>query len=121
VGPGAHMRGDAEKLKLILSHLVENSLKYSDKGVNVKVVVEADEDSITMTVSDDGWGISEKDLPRVGERFFRAVTPVTKKGAGLGLAICRQIASIHKGGLNIESKEGEGTRVIVTLSRGGVK
>jgi len=118
VKPGAQMRGDAEKLKLMLGHLVENSLKYSDKGVNVSVVVEADEDNIDITVSDDGWGISEKDLPRVGERFFRAVTSVARKGAGLGLAICRQIASMHKGSLKIESKKGEGTRVIVTLPRG---
>jgi PAS domain S-box-containing protein len=119
VARGLKMKGDEEKLKLMLGHLIENSLKYSDKGVRVSLVVEDEGDLIIIKVNDDGWGISEKDLPRVGEKFFRAVTPVAMKGAGLGLAICREIASMHKGDIKIESTAGKGTGVTVSLPRGG--
>jgi PAS domain S-box-containing protein len=121
VASGLEIRGDMDKLKLVLWHLIENSLRYSDREATISLVIEEEGGGVSIKVTDNGWGISEKDLPRVGEKFFRASTPMAKKGTGLGLAICREIVSMHKGDLRIESKEGEGTSVTVLLPQGGIE
>lgn len=119
--PKIKVRGDSEKLKLMLRHLIENSLKYSDRGVRISLQVEIKNDKLSIRVFDNGWGISGKDLPRIGEKFFRAMTTVARKGTGLGLAICREIASMHGGTLAVESTEGEGTCVTVLMPCGGAE
>lgn len=119
VSKGVLYKGDREKLKLLLGHLVENSLKYSDRGVSVSVNVEVQGDMLVISVTDTGWGIMEDELPRLGERFFRGSTPDHRKGIGLGLAISRDICAMHGGTLEIQSTQGEGTvaRALLPMRR----
>lgn len=112
--------GDAEKLRQMIGHLVQNSLTYSDKGVNISVSVRGIAQEISITVKDDGWGIEPDDIGSVGERFFRGTTPHTRKGTGLGVAISRQIAHMHGGVVEIESEIGKGTSVKVRMPIGRV-
>lgn len=118
VDEGLLFRGDEDKLRLMIGHLVENSLMYSDRGVRISVHVGIEAETLVITVSDDGWGISAASLPRIGEKFYRARTQVTRKGAGLGISICREIAAMHNGTLTVHSKEGEGTDVRIALPIG---
>ena len=71
----------------------------------------------TLKIADNGPGISEKDLPRLFERFYRASDARSREsgGSGLGLAICQSIAQIHQGKLSVESELGKGTTFEFTL------
>ena len=84
------------------------------------------DNSITRIVSsypDENTALDEfmpkkEDLERLGERFFRGATPETRKGTGLGVSICRQIAEMHGGSLTVTSQEGEGSEVTITIPTG---
>jgi PAS domain S-box-containing protein len=107
--------GDEAKLKQMLSIIVDNALTYSDDGKNVSVAVHKHGDMIRIVVRDEGWGIPEEDLRHAGEKFYRGVHSVKTTGTGLGLAISKDIAKMHGGSINIESKPGKGTSVTVEL------
>jgi two-component system sensor histidine kinase TctE len=112
-GPNAEamIAGDAVMLREALVNLVDNALNYvgADGSVTVEVVRELR--TISMSVEDDGPGVSEEWWPRLGERFFR--TPgAPREGSGLGLAIVRRIAERHHAALAFaRGQEGRGLRV----------
>ncbi|MBI4824259.1 MAG: PAS domain-containing protein [Nitrospirae bacterium] len=108
-------RGDAEKIKQLLKNLIDNSIVYSDAKCSVDVSVRLHEDNLIIEVTDTGWGISEEDLKRVGEKFFRGKYAATTKGTGLGLSLCREIALMHSGDLKIQSTMRKGTTVTIKL------
>jgi signal transduction histidine kinase len=111
---------DSLRLERALANLLSNALKYSPDGGDVvltlrRATVET-EDSAVITVRDHGIGIPANELPRVFEQFFRA-SNVTDNigGTGIGLAGVRQIIRQHGGTIDMESEEGAGTTVTVTL------
>ena len=71
------------------------------------------EGAVEIKISDSGCGISEEDLPKVKNRFYKANNTV--RGSGIGLAVADELVSLHSGKLEIESKLGEGTTVTITL------
>lgn len=105
--------GDRNRIRQVFINIIDNALKYSDEGDTVTVKAEADEKNIIITVSDTGCGIAEKDLPLVKEKFYKANN--TRRGSGIGLAVAVEIVSMHDGSLEIDSEEGIGTTVTVTL------
>jgi len=105
--------GDAEKIKQLISNLVDNSLVFSDEGCVVEISVAAKSGGVEMSVSDNGWGISALDLPHLTEKFFRGSYSDKVKGTGLGLSICDEIVKMHGGMMSIESSIGKGTKVIL--------
>lgn len=113
-------RADVEKLKQLLRNLVENSVNYSDPGVEIKVGVEREGESVIISVQDTGWGISAEDVTHLGERFYRGAWSEKKKGTGLGMSLCKEIARMHGGRLQVKSKLGKGTtvRVVLPMRRG---
>ncbi|UOE92105.1 ATP-binding protein [Alkalihalobacillus sp. LMS39] len=110
--------GDEGKIKQLLFILLENSLKYSDK--EVEVYISAIKDKVELSVSDFGVGIPKSDVPHIFERFFRVDKARSRKtgGSGLGLSIAKSIVDAHKGTITVESEEGKGTTFIVVFPRG---
>jgi two-component system phosphate regulon sensor histidine kinase PhoR len=111
--------GDADQLTQVLQNLLDNAVKYGrERGtVQLEVAVASGRPGVTITVADQGAGIPREHLPRLTERFYRVDTGRSRAagGTGLGLAIVKHIVNRHRGQLSIESEEGFGTTVSVSL------
>ena len=119
VGDLPLVRGDVGMLERVLTNLMENALRFTPAGGSVRAILRGVEGSVRVTVSDTGTGISPEDLPHVFERFYRADRSRTRgahHGAGLGLAIARQIVELHGATLEVESRPGEGAAFSFTLT-----
>jgi PAS domain S-box-containing protein len=113
--PGVRVNGHADRLRQLVTVLVDNALKYTPVGGVVTVRLEANADAATLCVTDTGPGIAPSDLERVFERFYRAHS--APGGTGLGLAIARKITEQHGGTIWLESEVGQGTKAFVRLPR----
>ncbi|MDA8433358.1 MAG: PAS domain S-box protein [Nitrospiraceae bacterium] len=116
-GGVSYLVGDEEQITRLLTNLIDNSLMFSDEGCRIVVTAKDAEGGVEIVVSDNGWGISAEDMAHLTERFYRGRHGQRIKGTGLGLSLCREIAKMHGGTMDIRSKPGEGTQVIVTLPR----
>lgn len=105
--------GDKNRLRQVFINIIDNALKYSDEGGVVTINVQQLENSIVITIADNGCGIPEKDLPKVKQKFYKANQTV--RGSGIGLAVADEIMKLHNGSLNIDSTEGVGTTVTITI------
>ncbi len=109
---------DEEKIKQVVTNLIENSLKYGKiNGSITASMYNTDGKHILVEFSDDGIGIHEKYLPRIFERFYRTDEgrSIDVTGSGLGLAICKHIIEAHGQTIHVRSKENIGTTVGFTL------
>ena len=109
---------DADRVEQVLLNLLDNAIKYSRPGGTVTVRVASGADGTArVQVRDEGIGIPAADLPRIGERFYRADKARSRAegGSGLGLAIARALVEAHGGRLWVESQEGQGTIVTFVL------
>ncbi len=105
--------GDEDKIRQVLINIVDNAIKYTGKDGKVKIVLETTEKYAKITISDNGCGISEKDLPHVKEKFYKANNTV--RGTGIGLAVADEIIKKHLGEINISSEVAQGTTVEILL------
>jgi PAS domain S-box-containing protein len=110
---------DSGLLSRAVENLVSNAIKYSPENKDVFVSAAADENGVTITVADTGYGISESDLERVFEKFYRVprVEDADVPGTGLGLALVRNIAELHGGRVTVASKVGIGSTFTMWLPR----
>jgi two-component system phosphate regulon sensor histidine kinase PhoR len=94
-----------------IANLIDNAVKYSEAGSSVSVRVSGEGERVTVSVSDTGIGIPEKDIPRIFERFYRVDKARSRElgGTGLGLAIVKHIAIVHSGTVAVESRIGWGS------------
>ncbi len=100
----------------LIENLIENGVKYSPAGGEVRVHVWRENGHANLTVSEDGIGIPPADLPKLFEPFYRASNAVGQKpGTGLGLAGARHIVEQHGGRIEVESTEGVGSTFRVRL------
>jgi len=108
---------DEDRLIQILLNLLDNALSFTSKGGKVKISARPKNDFVELTVSDTGIGIAKKDLPHVFERFYRTDKSRSRKtgGTGVGLAIVKELVKAHGGEIQVESKEGKGTKFSFTL------
>jgi cell cycle sensor histidine kinase DivJ len=108
---------DKRAMKQILINLLSNALKFTDRGGRVVVSAAIEGQTFVITVEDNGIGIGEADLPRLGDPFFQARSTYDRRhdGTGLGLSIVKGLAALHGGDVKIRSRVGEGTRVVVRL------
>ncbi len=111
----APILGDAQRLRQLVTNLVDNAMKFTPPGGSVLLTVRGDGQEARMTLTDTGVGIKAGDLSRVFDRFFQADTARTSAGSGLGLSICQWIVKAHDGAIEITSREGQGTRFTVAL------
>jgi signal transduction histidine kinase len=108
---------DPQRVGQVLRNLLDNALTHTPPGGEIHVVASASDEWIEVSVRDTGSGIAAKDLPHVFERFYRADKSRSRAtgGAGLGLAIARQLVEAHGGRIEVESKVGHGTQFTFTL------
>lgn len=114
---GVTVYGDRGLLKEALRVLVDNAVKYTPQGGAVTLAIRREGETARLSVTDQGEGISQKDLPHVFERFYRADQSRNRNtgGSGLGLSIVRWIAERHNGWAEAVSGPGLGTRFTIVL------
>ncbi|KHF41044.1 two-component system histidine kinase PnpS [Halalkalibacter okhensis] len=111
--------GDTERIKQIVINLVNNSIMYTPVSGSIDIFVRGHEETITLEIVDTGVGISEKDLPRIFERFYRVDRARSRNsgGTGLGLAIVKHLVEAHQGKIVVNSVVGQGTSFTITFNR----
>ncbi len=111
------MVADRRAVNQILLNLISNAIRFTDRGGKVTVSARAEAGHVTFMIEDNGVGINDEDLMRVGEPYFQARASYDRRhsGTGLGLSIVKGLVRLHGGEINIRSRVGEGTRVSVRL------
>lgn len=112
---GVLVRGDRDALKQVLLILTDNAIAHTPAGTPVTLTAAVDDTHVIFTVRDRGPGIPAEQLPHIFERFYRGQTSRTGGGAGLGLAIARELVSAQGGVIAVDSALGEGSTFTVTL------
>jgi signal transduction histidine kinase len=113
----ARAYGDQQRIGQIVDNLLSNAMRYTEPGGTVRVLVAQRDSEASVEVADDGIGIPGEELPHIFERFWRGERSRARKtgGAGIGLAIVRELVRAHNGRIDVHSKPGEGSRFTVTL------
>ncbi|OGM11939.1 hypothetical protein A2Z22_01760 [Candidatus Woesebacteria bacterium RBG_16_34_12] len=114
------VKGNPQSLVELFSILINNAIKYSKNGKKVRVKVRVRGKNTEISVSDQGIGIRQEDIPHIFDRFYRADSSRNKSktdGYGLGLAIAKSIVDLHKGEIKVESKLGKGSKFTVILPK----
>ena len=108
---------DEDRINEVLGNLLSNAFKFTPRGGKVALAVGAQENKVSVTVTDTGAGISAEQLPHIFDKFFQAdnQAQAATKGTGLGLAIAKEIVEAHGGQITVESQVGRGTTFVVTL------
>jgi two-component system sensor histidine kinase SenX3 len=117
--PPVVVLGDRRQLTSAVYNLLENAVKFSPEGSDVSCVGRIEDDDVVVIVEDHGVGIPSRDLERIFERFYRVDAGRSRStgGTGLGLAIVRHVAANHRGSVQVESREGEGSTFTLRLPR----
>jgi NtrC-family two-component system sensor histidine kinase KinB len=117
IAPGLPpVRVDPSRIAHVFDNLVGNAIEHTDRGGVIRLKAVGDKGTIHFSVEDNGEGIAAEHLPHVFDRFYRVPGTRFTQGAGLGLAIAREIAVAHGGQLDVESMPGRGTTFTLTLS-----
>ncbi len=130
-GPGVELKGadrpvyadvDSERMRILVGNVLSNAIKYSDPaGVPVRVVIDAADGAILISFHDHGVGIARDDLALVFEPFYRADRSRSRDtgGYGIGLSLAKRIVEAHGGSIEVSSRLGEGTSVLVSVPEAG--
>ncbi|MBQ9905750.1 MAG: HAMP domain-containing histidine kinase [Oscillospiraceae bacterium] len=107
--------GDKNRIRQVFINIIDNAIKYSDADGLVQISAEAAEDNsaVRIVVQDHGCGIKASDLGKVKTKFYKPNH--TRRGSGIGLAVADEIVAMHNGTMDIDSEEGVGTTVTITL------
>lgn len=108
---------DGMYIENVIRNLVENALKYSDDGVNVKVTLQTTDGMLQVAVQDDGWGIAPQYQKKLFRQFYQVPRGADRirKGYGIGLAQSKYIIDAHKGKISVKSAEGKGSEFSFTI------
>jgi signal transduction histidine kinase len=120
ISPEINALADADSLMQVVSILLDNAIKYSTEKTTITIHGKKDGSLATLTVQDEGIGISPPDLLHVFDRFYRAdqARRQDSQSYGLGLAIAKQLVESHKGTITVRSEPGRGTTFTVKLPLG---
>ena len=110
------MKGDSFKLEQMFINLIDNAVKYTEKG-SIGVSLRHEKNHIIIQVQDTGHGIPKEDLPRLFERFYVVDKSRSRRlgGTGLGLSIVKHVVLLHNGSIDVESKVGVGTTFSISF------
>ncbi|MFS0783638.1 sensor histidine kinase [Bacillus sp. 1P06AnD] len=104
------MKGDEERIHQLIVILLDNALKFTDEGGEITVLCKKSNNSIDLSVADNGSGIAKEDIPYIFDRFYQGEKSRTmNEGTGLGLSIGKWIVDQHNGKIKVNSEEGKGT------------
>lgn len=111
---------DRELFKSLLYNLVDNAVKASKKGSKIQVEGNFIDGQFCIEVSDEGVGIPQEEIEKITQAFYMVDKARSRAdgGAGLGLALCKEIVSLHQGNMKFESHPGQGTRVLISMKGG---
>lgn len=114
------VKADRKRILELVNNLIVNSIKYGKEGGQTTISLSDMGENLLIEVADNGIGISEKDIPRIFERFYRTDKSRSRDmgGTGLGLSIVKHIIEAHDQTINVRSKIGEGSTFAFTLTRG---
>jgi signal transduction histidine kinase len=109
--------GDADKLSRVLINLVHNAIKFTPQGGEIQVEGQVrDGGHVEVSVTDSGNGIPSHDLEKIFDKFYWSeAAPVEARGAGLGLAIAKNLVELHGGMIRVDSTLGQGSRFSFTV------
>lgn len=108
---------DPSRFGQVIDNLVGNALKYSSRGTKIAIRLEREPNGVALHVKDEGRGIPKEELPNLFSPYTigRMRPPEGEKSTGLGLAIVKRIVDAHEGSIDVQSEEGEGTRITIRL------
>jgi DNA-binding response OmpR family regulator/anti-sigma regulatory factor (Ser/Thr protein kinase) len=105
---------DKDKIEKIISNLLANAFKYTPEGGSVLVKVERDEERLRVSIEDNGPGIPKKELDKIFDRFYQ-LEGTEDKGSGIGLALVKELVTLYRGQINVNSEPGKGSRFRVSV------
>ncbi|MDD2620697.1 MAG: ATP-binding protein [Syntrophomonadaceae bacterium] len=111
---------DEDQMKQVILNLFHNAVQYTDpENGNIQLLLCKMELAVQLSIQDNGQGISADHLPHIFDRFYRSDSSRTRKygGAGLGLAITKSIIDAHGGSIEVDSREGKGTKFTISLPK----
>jgi len=110
--------GDRSRLVQLFLDLIDNAVKYTPPGGEISLLLRKQNNKACVNVEDTGIGVSERDLARIFDRFYRADKSRSRQlgGSGLGLSICQWIVNAHQGKIEIRSEVGKGTNVLIEFA-----
>lgn len=116
--PDCRANVDAVRLRQVFANLLDNAIKYTERGGRVSVRSAREEKRVLVKVSDTGMGIPKEEIDRIWDRLFRGDRSRSQKGLGLGLSLVRAIVRSHGGNVTVESEIGKGSTFTVEIPRG---
>ncbi len=110
---------DRDRMNQVLMNLISNAVKYTQEGGDIRITVSESENSVVLSIEDNGIGIPEEEIPFIFERFYRADKSRNRMtgGSGIGLAIVKAIVKAHGGSIDVESRLGKGSCFMITLPK----
>ncbi len=110
---------DPSMMEIIFENLITNSIKYSDNNKNIKIEIKSDSDSLICSVKDQGFGMTDEQIKKIFDRFYRNDNSRNSEvgGFGLGLSIVKKLCELHDIKLNVESTPGSGTAFYLNIAK----
>ena len=109
VQPDIHLVGNYDLLLTAVTNLITNAYRYGKENGNIWVSLTENQESIKLSVKDDGIGIDKKDQNKIFQRFYKSDDSRSSKGTGLGLSMVYEIVRFHQGGIVLDSDVGQGS------------
>ncbi|MCJ7580901.1 MAG: cell wall metabolism sensor histidine kinase WalK, partial [Candidatus Aminicenantes bacterium] len=107
---------DKDKIEQVLRNIIDNAIKYSPKGNEIRITGIKENNDIKVSVKDEGIGMTPEQVDKIFDKFFRADTSDSAPtGTGLGMSIVKYLVEAHRGKVWVESEVGKGTTVSFTI------
>jgi signal transduction histidine kinase len=110
---------DATRMRQVFANLLDNALKYTPEGGDVRLACAVESGRVIVRVRDTGMGIPPHEQPRIWLRLYRGDKSRSQRGLGLGLSLVKAIVEAHRGEVSVRSGPGQGSEFTVVLSQSG--